>query len=79
VQVPIFFPPPIRRTQKCSRCGLAYPLKEDKCTHCSDLNNQELVELLERVGKEHEGNKRLGMYFGIASIVLIILLVLMSL
>ena len=75
---PLFIPPIIRRTQKCSRCTLNYPLREKKCVHCGDLNDQQLVSLLDRVEKDREGNRQLGSYFAIAAAVLFIVLVLMS-
>lgn len=79
MSAPIFIPPStIRRTQKCSCCGLSFPLKENKCTHCGDLNNQELIKLLERVKEQQEGNRRLGFYFGVASAVLLVILIINS-
>ena len=74
---PIFIPPPIRNAQKCPRCSLQFPLEEDKCTHCSNLNSQELLELMAKVEEESKGNKRLILYFGLGWLAVVIIVLLL--
>ena len=61
--IPIFIPPPIRRTQKCNRCGLLYPKKEASCIHCSNLSDSELNEIKLKISQERQANQNLGKLF----------------
>ncbi len=53
-----------KRTKKCSRCGLRYPVTEVKCVHCGDLTTQkELDDLKRSIENSREGNASLGLVF----------------
>jgi predicted nucleic acid-binding Zn ribbon protein len=60
---PIFLPITIRRSQKCSRCGLRFPKSEAQCTHCANLSDREVIALKERRQKERLGNANLANLF----------------
>ena len=72
---PIFIPPPIRRSQKCPRCGLLFSLKEEKCTHCSGLNSQELIQLLGKFEAQRQGNMKMIVLFGLGWLIVLAILV----
>ena len=63
LKMPIFLPPPIRRSKLCERCGLWYPKKKVECTHCKDLGDEQVLQLKERYEGHYEGNSRLGTQF----------------
>jgi len=73
--MPLFIPPPLKLTKKCNRCGLLYPKDEEQCSHCSNLSDQEVLELKDNFKNEQAGNNNLGKLLFIA----IILLMLMAL
>jgi|GEM_PF-4541601 len=50
-------------TQKCERCGLHYPKDAAVCTHCGNLDDRGLNELLEAIEFQRESNRRLGLLF----------------
>jgi hypothetical protein len=72
--MPIFVPPPMRRTRRCKRCRLHYPRSLEHCPHCSDVPDNQLEDLRQRVGEAHAGNARLGRWLLIAAIVLLVVL-----
>jgi len=78
MQAPIFIPPPINNTKKCTRCGLQYPIKEDACAHCKDLTDQEVEELLSKLKEEHEGNSNIGKFFIYVAALLVIVMFIAS-
>ena len=64
----MFIPIKIVITKKCPRCNLRYPEKENQCTHCSNLTEQEVEELKIRYKEEQRGNANLGglfLFFGV--------------
>lgn len=61
----------IRRTRQCPRCGLDYPVSAPACTHCSELNDQEVEALKQRYAAEGPAEKNLGMFFLYIAILLI--------
>lgn len=73
----MFVPPIIKFTNKCKRCGLLYPKKETKCSHCSELSDKEVVDLKHRFAKEQKGNANLGkLLLFIASIIALVMMIL---
>ncbi|MCW8932866.1 MAG: hypothetical protein OQL19_21825 [Gammaproteobacteria bacterium] len=73
----MFVPPPLKLTNKCERCGLLYPKKEAKCSHCSDLSDQEVIYLKHKFAKEQQGNANLGkLLLFIASIIALVMMTL---
>jgi len=78
MQAPIFIPPPVNNTKKCNKCGLQYPTKEDACTHCKDLTDQEIKELKSKLQEEHKGNSNLGKLFIYVAILLVIAMLIAS-
>lgn len=77
--VPIFIPPPIRRTKKCDRCGQLYPKKVDHCIHCHDLSDSELDDLKFRISQEHEANRNLGKLLMFIAVLILLGMVIYSL
>lgn len=78
MRAPVFLPLRVRRTKRCQRCGLRYPIDAARCTYCSDLPDNEIEALRQRIGEAHAGNARLGRWLLIAAIVLALLLLLIS-
>ena len=67
------------RSKKCKRCGLSILIKQfDQCPHCSQLNDNQLESLLERIENESRGHSALGKMFMIGALILIVLIVLMN-
>lgn len=64
------------KKKRCERCGLYYTQKLEKCSHCGDLDDRGLQNLLERHAEELEGNAALGKYFVIGAVVIAALLIL---
>lgn len=58
-------------TKKCDRCGLRYPKDAEKCPHCGELGERELQELKEKIQEHRRSNKRLGLMFVIAAVIVI--------
>jgi len=56
----MFAPPPISHSNKCERCGLRYPESEMECTHCKNLTDPEVDELISKSKNELKGNENLG-------------------
>lgn len=67
--MPIFFPPPIRLSKVCDRCGLWYPKKKEQCTHCHGMNDAEVAKLKEKYEEFYEGNAYVGRQFLVVAIV----------
>jgi len=72
---PLFFPPFLRRTRRCPRCGLWFPKKSPECTHCASLDEAGLARLTERFGQEHEGNANLGRTFLLLAAILLVFVI----
>ena len=49
--------------QKCERCRLLYPKEAAICTHCGELDDTALVDLLETIESQHKSNRGLGLLF----------------
>lgn len=66
-------------TQRCERCGLRYVVEEnDKCPHCGTLSNFELGALKERISMEQEGNRRLGQWFILIAVCVLVFTVVVT-
>ena len=50
-------------TRECERCGLRTPLDQEKCVHCGELNDQELIAFQEKLQHERQGSRNLGVLF----------------
>lgn len=58
--LPTFLPPPIRRSQKCARCGLMFPKKASGCGHCKGLSDNEAQQRKESRQGTDKANANLG-------------------
>jgi len=59
-----WFPlPRVRRTRKCGRCGLLYPVKARQCPHCGGLTDAEVEQLKRRTRDEQASDANLGLLF----------------
>jgi hypothetical protein len=76
--MPVWLPLRMRRTTRCKRCGLRYPIDAGRCTYCSDLPDNEIEALKQRVSEAHVGNTRLGRWLLIGATLLALLLLLIS-
>jgi len=60
-------PPPAKPQHKkltrCNRCFLYFDKILDKCSHCSDLNDDEVKELIAKHKNELASNASVGKYF----------------
>jgi len=66
-------------TKPCERCGLHYVAEEnEQCPHCGSLSETELRDLLEKQMSERRGRNQLGIWFVIASIIIVFLMVVIS-
>ena len=61
-------------TQNCPRCGLYYPKGAGKCSHCGDLGDEELKQLLNDIDKYDQSNRNLGLLFLTVAVVILALL-----
>lgn len=66
---------PIRKTRKCSRCGLKYPAKDEFCKHCKDLNEVQIKALQKQHQQSLKSNRKLGVLFGFITIAILLLMV----
>ncbi len=63
--------------KKCERCGLSYFIRHhEKCPHCSDLSESELVELVDAKARGAKRVAFIGRKMFIAAAAVLILLVL---
>ena len=74
----MFAPPPIRFSNKCSRCGLRYPKKSGKCAHCDDLSDAQMEEMLLQKRQAHKNTANIGKLFLYITALFIIDLVILS-
>lgn len=63
------------KLQKCQRCELNFLKSLDNCTHCSELNDVELLALKKQHEQVLQENAQLGKYFFAGMIVVGALLV----
>ena len=50
------------KQKRCDRCKLYTPKIDDKCVHCSELNESQLAQLKSRHQKTLEDNSIFGKY-----------------
>jgi uncharacterized membrane protein YvbJ len=50
-------------TKRCDRCDLHYPEDEEKCIHCGDISDNELLQFLEKIEDEKISARNLGSLF----------------
>ena len=55
------------KTTVCDRCGLNYPEKDGKCTHCTDLSDLEVLVLQEESKRQRKAATSLGVLFLVAA------------
>ncbi len=65
-------------TRKCQRCGLRYPKEAEKCTHCGELGERELNQLRQTIDEHRQSNRRLGLIFVVAAVLLLFGLLLIT-
>jgi len=75
----MFAPPPIRFSNKCKRCGLRYPRKSGKCTHCEGLSDDDMEAMLTNKKQAHKNTANIGRLFLYISILFLIGFVILSL
>ncbi len=64
------------KLKRCKRCELYFPEKSDKCIHCSDLNESQLIKLKAQHQEILQGNSEFGKYLFFAAIIIGLFLVL---
>ncbi len=74
----MFAPPPIRFSNKCSRCGLRYPRKAGICIHCNNLSDAEMEEMLLQKRQSHKNTANIGKLFLYITALLVIGFVIMN-
>lgn len=57
------------KQQKCLRCEMSFLTSLDNCTHCSELNDVQLIAFKEQLNQTVEGNAKLGRYLLIGAVV----------
>lgn len=62
------------KQKRCDRCELYYSEFLDKCTHCSDLNETQLLMLKAKHQESLKLNAKFGKYLIIAAVVIGVLL-----
>ena len=67
-----------KNRKRCPRCSLRYDKALDKCPHCSDLDSNGLAELKYRIEQNHRANTRLGRWFVLLAVLIIIALVILN-
>jgi ribosomal protein L37E len=66
-------------TKRCNRCGLRYSYEDnEKCPHCGSLSDSELRELKKKIETEQAANRRLGVWFALAAIIILALMLVFS-
>ena len=58
------------KLKHCERCKLYYVETLEKCSHCSELTDSEVIILKEKQEDTLEGNAHLGKYFLFTTIIL---------
>lgn len=67
-----------RPLRECERCGLYFDSKLETCPHCSELDNAGLLELKQKIERQHQANKNLGVLFFYLAVLIGIGLLLMA-
>jgi len=62
------------KKKRCDRCGLYYTETLAKCSHCGDLDEIGLKDLLQRHDEALEANRGLGKIFIFVAIIISVLL-----
>lgn len=65
-----------QKQKRCDRCKLFYPETLNKCDHCSDLNNSQLVYLKFQHIKAQRDNSAFGKSFLFCALIVGLLLLL---
>ncbi|QBY03866.1 hypothetical protein E2K93_05480 [Thalassotalea sp. HSM 43] len=60
---PIRVPIKMRPSQRCQRCGLSFPKKQENCHHCHGLSDREVEQMLLDYEQKHKANSELGKLF----------------
>jgi len=66
----------MRRSRKCSRCGLRFPRSHSRCDHCADLTDAEVAALKTRLQDDGTSYHTLGRYLYAAAVLCVLLIVL---
>lgn len=62
------------KQKRCNRCELYTPKSLDKCIHCSELNEAQLLQLKAQHQESLHGNAIFGRYLIFGAIVIALLL-----
>ena len=68
----------LKNQQRCPRCTLRYDKTLAKCPHCGELDSNGLAELKYRIEQDHRANSRLGRFFVLLALAIMIGLVLLN-
>jgi len=58
------------KLKRCERCELYFPEKSDKCIHCSDLNESQLISLKAQHQETLQHNSEFGKYLLYGAIII---------
>ena len=64
------------KQKRCDRCELDTPEKGDKCIHCSELNESQLVQFKTQHQETLQDNSTFGKYLLLGSVIIGLLLLL---
>lgn len=67
------------KIKRCQRCKLCYEMRFDQCTHCGDLDEHGLMELMQRHKNEQDGNANLGWGLLASAAALVTVIILLAL
>ncbi len=62
--------------KRCDRCSLHYEKHNDKCPHCSDMNDFELKVFLEEGGIDPNAKSGIGQFLIFAAIIILFIFLL---
>jgi hypothetical protein len=63
--------PEYKELTRCDRCGLEYEVSLISCSHCSELNEEELHAFLHERNTVTQANSNLGKFFIFVAITII--------
>lgn len=64
------------KEKHCDRCGLYYDGSLDKCVHCSELNDSQLLAFKNQYQNSLQGNSTFGKYLLFIAVILALILLL---
>ncbi len=73
---PIVIPRRVGFSKRCDRCGLLYPKKSARCTHCAELSDPALEMLQRRMAGARKRYANLAKVFALVALLLLVSLLL---